>query len=210
MTEEKVMFDGILMLSGGKDSCSLAFKLKEEGLNILGYTVHNGFLSDVALSNVEKTIKACDMDSVIWRPKHGQYQALIDENEDMFETCTKCSSLTINWAVHMALGMGVKKVYAGFTKYTAQAQDWDGIVEKDVMGITMVNPYYEEYDLKRVKKVCKEHGLVFDPTKTNCIHIKDLIDRTPDDPFGREVDLLHKDKQLTAREVKYYKKWIGK
>lgn len=61
---EKRRYDCLIGLSGGVDSTYVALKVKELGLRPLGIHVDNGWNSELAVSNVEKTVKALDLDLV--------------------------------------------------------------------------------------------------------------------------------------------------
>lgn len=57
-------YDCLIGLSGGVDSTYVALKVKELGLRPLAMHVDNGWNSELAVSNVEKTVKALDLDLV--------------------------------------------------------------------------------------------------------------------------------------------------
>lgn len=57
-------YDCLIGLSGGVDSTSVAVKVKELGLRPLAFHVDNGWNTELAVSNVEKTVKALDLDLV--------------------------------------------------------------------------------------------------------------------------------------------------
>ncbi len=62
-------YDVLLCLSGGKDSCSLAFKLKDKGLSILAFTNDVGFMNQTALDNIRKVVNILDIDHVMVKPR---------------------------------------------------------------------------------------------------------------------------------------------
>ena len=55
-------YDCIMGISGGVDSCFLALKVKELGLNPLVVHVDTGWNSELAVWNIEKVIKYCNFD----------------------------------------------------------------------------------------------------------------------------------------------------
>ena len=70
-------YDCLVPLSGGKDSTYLAYLLKEKyDLNILGVTVDTGFMSPVALSNLEQLVSKLDIDYILCSPKSGFFKKL--------------------------------------------------------------------------------------------------------------------------------------
>jgi tRNA(Ile)-lysidine synthase TilS/MesJ len=102
------------MLSGGKDSCSLAFKLKEQGLNILCFTLDTGFLSDVAKSNIEKLTRILDLDSIMVKPKPSKYIKFIEDKLSLMQTCLQCSYQTLNSAIEVCKRYEIDTLYAGY------------------------------------------------------------------------------------------------
>ena len=203
------------MLSGGKDSCSLAFLMKDEGLNFFALTVDNGFLSDVARSNVLKVCEILDIPSGITKPPISVYREAVLPlvPAGMDKACGKCSSITIGIGHSTAVALGVKKIYAGFTKYTASAAGWTPAKEKELPGgVILVNPYYEKYDLDKIRGLMEKHGLELDPTKTNCRILPDILKATNiaklPNHLRDEIDLLEKDGMLKDGEAEYYKKFV--
>jgi len=197
----------ILMLSGGKDSCALAVKLVEQGEVFIAVTIDNDLLSDIARENILKLTRALGIEVITYRPDATIYKKFIDAGADMEATCSVCSATSTIFAQMIAGWLVITRIYAGFTKYTAEAQGWDKEVEKVVNGFTLIYPFMAEYDLKDIKATCVKYGLEFDPTKTNCKYIKTLIDRSVDNPFTRELDIAFKDGGVTQEEYDYYKKF---
>jgi len=196
------------MLSGGKDSCSLAFKLKEQGLNILAFTVDHDFLSDCARSNILKTTRILDVDSVMFRPKPTEYQVFIDANATLTDTCTKCSLKTLFYAIATAQMHGIKIIYAGFTNYTSKAHDMLIFPEQQIGNITIKYPYVDSYDMQGIKALLIKNGIEYDPVKTNCNHIRTLLGRDITGCIGKELDLLFADKQMGEDEYNHYSDFI--
>jgi tRNA(Ile)-lysidine synthase TilS/MesJ len=198
-------YDCLLCLSGGKDSCSLAFKLKEQGYKVLAFTYDTGFLSDIAIQNVLKTVKILDLPHFMWRVEsslHGKIQQdyLDDPKQTMKDICTKCSSHIQGTAVAIAESMKIDKVVMGFTK---QQQEANGGASPRTK-VEIVNPYQDEYNLAEIEKLLNKHGIETDPVKTNCKFIKTIIKtdkkRTGENPFEREFKLLVRDGQLTKEQ----------
>lgn len=204
-----MIYEAALMLSGGKDSSSIAFDLAEKGVVFIAVTVDNGFLSDVAKSNIDKLVRILDIDSVMIRPAPSHFQATIDKGGDMVATCSECSLKCLEVVMKFAHTHGIKQIYAGFTRYTAASQGW-GLkkVHNEVGEFEIINPYYGEYDLNVIRKRMADNGLVFDPTKTNCIHIQRLIQKSADNPFIRELDALRDDGFIPDEEYKRTMEWL--
>jgi PP-loop superfamily ATP-utilizing enzyme len=195
------------MLSGGKDSSALTYELAKRGLNILAVTVDVGFMSDNAKQNIDKLVSALDIEHIYLRPRSSEYRAIIDKGLDMLDTCTECSIKTLQAVIFEAGVRHIPVIYAGFTRYTAMAYGWDLTPEVKLGEFTVRYPYYEEYDLAKIRRICDELGLVFDPTQTNCKHVKMLIDRSQDNPLTREAEMLFADGQISQEELSYYKRF---
>src|ERR1035437_1472216 len=58
----KKAYDCIIGVSGGVDSTMVAYKLKELGLRPLAVHFDNGWNSELAVSNIERTLKTLDID----------------------------------------------------------------------------------------------------------------------------------------------------
>jgi hypothetical protein len=201
-------YDAVLMLSGGKDSCSLAIDLKDQQ-NILCVTIDNGFLSDVAKNNIYKLKSLAGIDSLIYKPDIADYRKLVESNKSLFETCSECSAKTFRYAIDICKLLKIGILYTGFTKYTAQAQKWPVIAEHYVFDdITIISPYMKRYDFPYIKVNLTQYGIVYDPTVTNCIHIKELIARDTDNCFEKEISLMYKAGQIDDNERKSYTDFI--
>ena len=57
-------YDCVVGLSGGKDSCYVAYILKQKGMNPLAVTFDNGFMSDMARDNIRKLVDILDLGHV--------------------------------------------------------------------------------------------------------------------------------------------------
>ena len=203
-----MFYDALLMLSGGKDSCSLAFKLKEEGKNILCFTLDNSFLSDVAKLNIDKLTRILDLDSIVIKPKPSKYIKFIEDKLSLMQTCIHCSYQTLRSAVDVCKQYDIKTLYAGFTYMTAKAQGWPIAEKQSYDGVDIIYPFMLTYDFKAIKELMIKNGLEFDPTKTNCQHIRELISRDVDNCFEKEIDLMFKEGQIDDAERNYYSEFI--
>jgi hypothetical protein len=199
------------MLSGGKDSCALAFKLTlAEDKNILCFTLDNSFLSDVAKSNIEKLTRILDLDSIVIKPKPSKYIRFIEDKLSLMQTCLHCSYQTLKSAVAVCKQYDIKTLYAGFTYMTAKAQGWPITEKQSYDGINIIHPFMVKanYNFQAIKANLIKYDLEFDPTKTNCQHIRELIGRDSDNCFEKEIELMHKEGQIDDAERNYYSEFI--
>ncbi len=59
------VYDALVPLSGGKDSTYVLYLARQRyQLNVLTYTFDNGFMSELAKSNIEKAVKKCGVDHI--------------------------------------------------------------------------------------------------------------------------------------------------
>jgi hypothetical protein len=65
------LYDALVPLSGGKDSTYVLYlAVKKYKLRVLAYTLDNGFMSDLALKNIESAIKFSSVDHIWFRYSH--------------------------------------------------------------------------------------------------------------------------------------------
>lgn len=213
---KKEPYDILLFLSGGKDSCSLAFFLKERGVNVLAFTNDVGFLSNVAKENIKKTVEILNIDHLMFKPSINVHRQIIkdffeDRTQSMKDVCLKCSQVIQSNGYAVAKMLGIKEIMMGFTKYNATAQIKCQSPSQVVGDIHILNPYYRHYDLKAINKTLQKYGIVTDPTKTNCKFIERIIathiERFGENPFKKELDLLLDDKQIDEEEYAYFSKF---
>ena len=150
-------YDVLLCLSGGKDSCSLAFKIKDKGLSILAFTNDVGFMSQIALDNIRKVVDILDIDYVVVKPRLSVHKKIIDDyfndpKQNLDYVCGQCSRLTMMNALSVAKSYGIKTIVAGFTKYHAESLGRDPAFKQKWGDISVLNPYHKEYNLKEIEK----------------------------------------------------------
>lgn len=74
---ENKKYDCLMGISGGLDSSYLLYLGSKWGLRILALHVDDGFNSDISESNIEKLIKATNVDYIVKKPDRVQYNALV-------------------------------------------------------------------------------------------------------------------------------------
>lgn len=207
-------YDCILMLSGGKDSCYLAYLLNDQNKRIMAVTNDVGFMSEQAKLNIERLKDDLNLDHLWIKSQKDEHAELIEEyweNEKwgLPDICGKCSFLTLRPILELSQIMRVPNVVCGFTKYSVgRPPRRKHLLEG---GVIYDNPYYDEYDCKKLCNFLGEKGYVTDPTITNCAHIKKIIithvKRFGVNPYEEEFGALLADNQITEEEARHYRNW---
>jgi hypothetical protein len=207
-------YDGILMLSGGKDSTYLAYQLKEQEKNILAVTVDVGFVVDTAKQNIERVIDDLGMDHLYIKSQKDEHKKLIDQfyatpSWGLPEICGKCTQLTFKTGIEVLQLVRGKTIYTGFTPHSVHKLSSGKITVYG--GYVYESPYYEEYDCPKMCAFLNGKGYVTDPTLTNCKHIHNIIalhiERFGENPYESEIDSMLNADQITEDEAKYYTAW---
>jgi len=63
-------YDCIVLLSGGKDSTYVLARLVDMGLDVLAYTLDNGYISDQAKENIRRVVEALGVDHIFGTTPH--------------------------------------------------------------------------------------------------------------------------------------------
>lgn len=115
-------YDGLIMLSGGKDSAYLAYMLKEVyGLNILGFILDINYEYTETFKNARKIAHQLKIPYIIYRhdPRLMQdyFSFLFTEKsirqKDFSQVCTFCGRFLIRTAADFAKHMNIPLVFSG-------------------------------------------------------------------------------------------------
>ncbi|MBI3558081.1 MAG: hypothetical protein HY074_17595 [Deltaproteobacteria bacterium] len=122
-------YDAICCYSGGKDSTyMLKMMIQDMGLNVLAYTLDNGFITEQSKQNIKKVTTALSVDHVFYSPSPAFMKKMyvesmlgeLNKNRGSYKTrisdaCLSCISLVNTHAARMALQMRIPMIFAGFT-----------------------------------------------------------------------------------------------
>ncbi len=123
----KSEYDAIVCYSGGKDSTyTLKLAVEKYNLNVLSFTLDNGFISPIAFKNIEKVVSTLGIDHYTYRPSYKFMKGLfrLSSLDNIYNpktltrisaNCNSCISIVNITALKMALEKNVPFILAGFT-----------------------------------------------------------------------------------------------
>ncbi len=115
-------YEGMIMMSGGKDSAYMANLLKKKyGMNLLAFIIDNNYEYPETFDNAKTIAHKLDMPYIFYRqdPKlmRQYYQVLFCEDalsqQDCGQVCTFCGRFLIRTATDFARCMGIPLVFSG-------------------------------------------------------------------------------------------------
>lgn len=114
-------YDVLVCLSGGKDSCYLLYKMKEEyGLRVLAVTTDMN-VPDVAWDNIRRTVEKLDVAHITIRPNRDFYRRMFRyllQNQEgggaVRTVCYACAPLFESDVLRLATDMGIPLIVAGY------------------------------------------------------------------------------------------------
>jgi len=143
-TGKRKKYDCIFGISGGVDSTYLAYKLKEFGLRPIAVHVDNGWNSELAVKNIEKTLNKLDIDL---------YTYVLDweEFKDLQLSFLKASTPDSEVPTDYAIAAVLKKVASKFNvKYIITGNN---IVTELIMGSNWSQGHRDWRYIKSVQKI---------------------------------------------------------
>lgn len=125
--DPSVEYDAIVCYSGGKDSTyTLQLAVQKYKLNVLAFTLDNGFISKTAWSNIRRVVDSLGVDHWVFRPNSKHYNAIAkaSSENDIYNKrtltrisaiCNSCISMVNTTALKLALEKKIPFILAGFT-----------------------------------------------------------------------------------------------
>lgn len=127
-------YDILVCYSGGKDSTYTLDILKNlYGLNILAFTLDNGFISPVAIRNIQNVIESLEVDHIYFKPRFDLLKAIFSRaaNEVFYSEkslerastiCTSCISFVKFPALKLAIEKEIPFMGFGWSPGQAPVQ----------------------------------------------------------------------------------------
>ncbi len=145
----KYLYDGLLCLSGGKDSAYLAHILqKKYNLRLLAFNVQSGFGSDLAKSNVDQLVDKLNLPlkTFTWPDGFGEmfyrYFFLNPLRQGLTATvCRVCQTLLLSSTVQAAKDEGIPLIFHGYS-LLQMTKNWCYEITRD----TLVDQYNARTD----------------------------------------------------------------
>jgi hypothetical protein len=122
-------YDALCCYSGGKDSTyMLKMMVRDLGLNVLAFTLDNGFITDQSKRNIVKVVDILQVDHLFFKPARSFMTRMYKEaifgdlnkgrgnyNTRISDVCLSCISVVNTCAARLALQYRIPMIFAGFT-----------------------------------------------------------------------------------------------
>jgi len=125
----RFVYDAVCCYSGGKDSTyMLKMMVGDLGLNVLAFTLDNGFITDQSKENIVRVVDILEVDHFFFKPARTfmtrMYREAVfgDLNQSrgnyitrISDVCLSCISVVNTCAARLALTHRIPMIFAGFT-----------------------------------------------------------------------------------------------
>lgn len=182
----KYQFDGIIMMSGGKDSTYMALKLvREYKLNLLGMSIDNGFEYPDSFDNAKKVCEQLGIPYIIMQPNliklREFYRYIATDKQlrrnDYAQVCFYCANYLKRQADIYAEKFNTAYIFTGYNPDQVAVLGEADIVESDpglILYQQMIKKGIDE-ELKKtyqytLKKYGSEMATYFEPPKTKRLY----------------------------------------
>jgi len=108
-------YDCLLLFSGGKDSTYVLYRLIDMGLKVLTFTFDNGYISQSAFENINRTTTALKVDHIIGKTEH-MNRALVESLESNHTVCHGCWNALNAHGTKLANEKGINLVISGLSR----------------------------------------------------------------------------------------------
>ena len=108
-------YDCVALLSGGKDSSYMVYRLVEMGLRVLTFTLDNGYISDEAKANIERITNVLGVDHVFGETPF-MNSIFVDSLRRHANVCNGCFKTIYTLATNLAREKNIKTIVTGLSR----------------------------------------------------------------------------------------------
>ncbi len=112
---ESPKYDCISLLSGGKDSTYVLARLVDMGLNVLAFTMDNGYISDQAKANVDRIVNKLGVDHIYGETPH-MNEIFVDSLHKHHNVCNGCFKTIYTLSTQIALKKQIPFIVTGLSR----------------------------------------------------------------------------------------------
>jgi amino acid adenylation domain-containing protein len=135
--------DCVVLLSGGKDSTYMLYRLVDLGVRPLAFTLDNGFISPQAKANIRRVAAALGIDHVFGSTP-AMNQIFVDSLHRYDNVCQGCFKTIYTLAVALARERGIRFIVTGLsrgqffeTRLTEDLFRMDGVTAADIDALVL-------------------------------------------------------------------------
>lgn len=151
---ENPTYDCISLLSGGKDSTYVLARLVNMGLNVLAFTMDNGYISDQAKDNVDRIVGQLGVDHIYGETPH-MNEIFVDSLHRHHNVCNGCFKTIYTLSTQIALEKEIPFIVTGlsrgqfFETRLTEELFWDDTLDTTIIDDTILEArklYHRESD----------------------------------------------------------------
>ncbi|WP_437677701.1 amino acid adenylation domain-containing protein [Sorangium sp. So ce131] len=113
--EGNARYDCIVALSGGKDSTYALCRMIDLGARVLAFTLDNGYISDEAKHNIDRTVARLGVEHRYVSTEHMR-EIFVDSLRRHSNVCNGCFKTIYTFAINIAHEIGVRHIVMGLSK----------------------------------------------------------------------------------------------
>ena len=110
-----VEYDCVSLLSGGKDSTYVLGRLVDMGLEVLAFTLDNGYISDQAKANIDRVVKTLGVDHT-YGSTPAMNDIFVDSLQRHANVCQGCFKTIYTLSMKLAKEKGIPYIVTGLSR----------------------------------------------------------------------------------------------
>ena len=108
-------YDCMMLLSGGKDSSYALAQLVDLDLEVLAFTLDNGYISDEAKANIKTVVDALGVDHIYGSTQY-MNEIFVDSLKRFSNVCNGCFKALYTLSTQKALDLGIPVIFTGLSR----------------------------------------------------------------------------------------------